>query len=348
MPGIKEIYRRFKAWQRKPREYVPIGDTQHTCANCGQEYAGAFCPRCGQKATAGRITWATVHNGMMDIFGLGGRSLPYSLWQLMWRPGYFISDYINGKWQVCFPPVKMLVIVALFVFFLGKLVSPLFWDGLLEESSPPITTTGLEYYVDSAIQWLGNHEEWAILFVFSWLIIPTWFMFRHSPRNTRHTLPQGFFIQVFMAVQFILWLFVISPGFFFGYEDSIAALVLSVLMFLVVFVDYKQLFGYSWWGTLWRILCVPFIFTCLVFLFAFIYGIVLHPSQWPKYLLVFMLTASVLGFVLSLIDVIGRRLWRERGLWRSMLWPLLFIAAVIAVSLILTWAYPGYWSRLLS
>ena len=43
------------------------------------------------------------------------RSLPYTLWQLLWRPGYLIRDYISGKRQVSFPPVKMLVVMALLV-----------------------------------------------------------------------------------------------------------------------------------------------------------------------------------------------------------------------------------------
>ncbi len=47
---------------------------------------------------------------------MGNRSLLYSLWQLIWRPGYFISDYINGKRQVSFPPVKMLVVMGWQVF----------------------------------------------------------------------------------------------------------------------------------------------------------------------------------------------------------------------------------------
>ena len=50
----------------------------------------------------------------MDIWGLGSRSrsILYSVWQLLLRPGYFISDYISGKRQVSFPPIRMLFILA--------------------------------------------------------------------------------------------------------------------------------------------------------------------------------------------------------------------------------------------
>ena len=61
---------------------------------------------------------------------MGNRSLLYSLWQLIWRPGYFISDYINGKRQVSFPPVKMLVLMGV----LSVLIDNLF--GINEFKTP--------------------------------------------------------------------------------------------------------------------------------------------------------------------------------------------------------------------
>lgn len=50
----------------------------------------------------------------MDMWGLGSRSrsVLYSVWQLLFRTGYFIGDYISGRRQVSFPPVKMLFILA--------------------------------------------------------------------------------------------------------------------------------------------------------------------------------------------------------------------------------------------
>ena len=102
--NLKQLYRRFRAWQLHPAA-VPHSDEPHHCYNCGLEFTGRFCPDCGQRATAGRISWDVVRQSVMDVWGLGGRSLPYSLWHLLWRPGYFISDYINGKRQSSFPPV---------------------------------------------------------------------------------------------------------------------------------------------------------------------------------------------------------------------------------------------------
>lgn len=58
------------------------------------------------------MTWSNVAKGVMDVWGLGSRTMPFSIWQLLCRPGYFIGDYISGKRQLCFPPVKMLFIIT--------------------------------------------------------------------------------------------------------------------------------------------------------------------------------------------------------------------------------------------
>ena len=44
---------------------------------------------------------------------MDSRSLLFTLVQLLQRTGYLISDYISGKRQASFPPVKMLLIVAI-------------------------------------------------------------------------------------------------------------------------------------------------------------------------------------------------------------------------------------------
>ena len=345
--GFKALYQRFRKWQISPLHYEELGSETYCCCNCGQEYAGAYCPRCGQKARAGRITWSIVRRGLMDVFGLGGRSLPYSLWQLLWRPGYLISDYINGKWQVTFPPVKMLVLVAIFIFFIGKLIFPEFWFEFLEEPDK-VTSTGMQYYVDSALNWLTSHFEWLLLLLFSLVILPTWYVFRHSLRNTRHNVPQGFFIQVFITVQCLLWLFIISLFFKAVGQNVDTALLFTVLLMPFLWlVDYKQVFGYSWWGTLWRGSCIAFIFTLCVIIAVTSSAVMTKPERLSNPKLLFRISMfvlsllSLIGLVLSTVNVINRKLWRERGLWRSMRWPLLFLVVLVGAMGFLEWQKPG-------
>lgn len=365
MFNLKKQYRRFKAWQVHPTDY-PVADVPRCCNNCGYEYTGNFCPVCGQRATAGRITWNVVCRGMMDVWGLGGRSLPYSLWQLLWRPGYFISDYINGKWQASFPPVKMLVLVAVILYFVGKAIFPEYWASLLDHDPEAITSTGWQYYFDFVSQWIGNHIEWLFLFIFSLLILPTWLVFRHSPRNPRHTIPQGFYIQVFMTTQYFMWAFIISSivklaGIDLGYAAASAGyedmMVESSLLLIpvIVAVNYKQVFGYGWWGTVWRVMLMVVVIVLFFFASALWYDVITKPEnvsrvEEEKLLLrllsVFCVSISCLA--LSVADVVNRRLWRERGWLRAMALPLLFLVSFIIICIAMELVRSGVLLKLVS
>ena len=243
---IKEKYNRFKQWQENPYEYKLASDEVNHCNNCGHEFTGNFCPICSQKAGAGRIGWRSVHQGIMDIWGLGTRSLLYSIWQLLLRPGHIIGEYIDGKRQVSFPPVKMLFIVAV----LYSMVYYWFFPTVLginlegEVSKEDLAMMG------DLNNWLKANYSWFALIMAMLAVIPTWIMFRYSPRHTRHTLPEGFFIQIFLAVLMIVFSFLLIP---LAMVDLIVFTCVVYCLFGIYYIIvYKHLFGYGWWGTLWR------------------------------------------------------------------------------------------------
>ena len=190
----------------------------------------------------GAITWRSVLLSIGELWGLHNRSLLYSLVQLFFRPGYFISDYISGKRQVSFPPVKMLAIMAL----LGLLVDYLIGSPIGGVFNNDFDFAGDKMlFIDNAFEWMNLHPDVMSLILLSYLIIPNYFIYRHAPRNPRHTLPQGFFIQVFTAIAFLV----------FNLFDDLTSwhLFTFVLGNVWTYVAYKQLFGYGWWGALWRV-----------------------------------------------------------------------------------------------
>ena len=241
---IKKKYRQFKQWQREPMKYADCDDV-HYCNNCGLMFSGNFCPRCSQKADLGRINWRSVRNGIMDIWGLGTRSLIYSIWQLLMRPGYFISDYISGKRQVSFPPVKMLCIVTVIYSLIIYWLFPKVFGIQLHDIDEGSRQLLSNYY-----NWYESHFSWAMLGMSVLAIIPTWVMFRYAPRNTRHSLPEGFFIQVLFSVLMVVL------NFFLIYLVLVNLIAYNVVIALFTMfyyiVGYMQLFGYGFWGTLWR------------------------------------------------------------------------------------------------
>ncbi len=226
----KGLYTRFRRWQISPFEYQPYGNEPHRCNNCGEVFTGHYCPMCSQHTGLGRVDWSSVGRGVMDIWGVGNRSMLFSLWQLLWRPGYFISDYINGKRQISFPPMKMLIIVSIIVMLLG------YWTGFLNQDLSKVPNT---LYIRDILTWTIKNIGWTMLIVNSFLILPTYATFRYSPRNTAHLLPAGFFIQVFTSTMMLVFAMFKQYGF-----------VLTPIFF---YFTYLQLFGYSIWGTFWRL-----------------------------------------------------------------------------------------------
>ena len=233
-----QYYRRFCRWQHALPQYVNRHEGESVrCHNCGTEYADNFCPRCGQRAEVGRVGWKSIKDNVALLWGLDNRSLVYTLLQLFGRPGYLVRDYISGHRQVSFPPIKMLVIVCLFVVILESIFH-------LENDVLPLKFKIKE--IDMVIEWLNSQKSWAMLLVNSVYILPTWFVFRYAPGYPRHTLPEGFFLQVFLSVQDLL----------IGLISSWSGLLEGAISITYVYITYCQLFGYGWWSTLWRLVFV--------------------------------------------------------------------------------------------
>lgn len=231
---LKQYYRRFRRWQQAKPEYVNrhVGEVR-CCNNCGTEFSDNFCPRCGQRAELGRVGWKSIRDNITLLWGLDSRSLSYTLVQLMGRPGYLVRDYISGRRQVSFPPVKMLVLVCLIVVI---------FESVFHVENDVLGMRFKNEKIDEVIEWINAQKSWATLLFQSVYILPTWVAFRYAPGYPRHTLPEGFFLQVFLSVQALLLSF-------FGYWIG---MVETGLCLVFMYITYRQLFGYGWWSTLWR------------------------------------------------------------------------------------------------
>ena len=257
---LKTAYRQFRQWQLDPFDNeFSSQDAQH-CINCEHDFVGNYCPYCSQEKGVGPITWRSVGRSIAEVWGMHSRSLPYTLLQRFLRPGYFMSDYIHGKRQVSFPPVKMLAIMAVIGVFVDFLTGAI--HGMIrinpEEKMSYITNVFSwlnvhlngafpppSDYLNEVLRWLNTHPDILSLIMLSFLIVPIYFIFRFAPRNPHHTLPQGFFIQVFSTVVFlILNMF---------YDITSLGWLVFIIAMVLVFFTYKQLFGYGVWGTIWRL-----------------------------------------------------------------------------------------------
>ena len=129
----------------------------------------------------------------------------------------------------------MLVIVALIVFLLNSLINP-------NDFTTTDNNTDFKLFF-RFLNWLSHHYDWAAMFFCSFLIIPTHLIFRHSPCCSHHTLPEGFFIQVFNATQIII--ITILPVIIGAFIKGILIGFISSGVLLLSFLYIAPIYNYS-------------------------------------------------------------------------------------------------------
>lgn len=300
MNRMKALYQRFRAWQKEPIHYAEAYE-KHTCANCRHEYAGDYCPVCGQKHNVGRIGWKSTWVDLSKVWGKESYSMLNSLLQLLGRPGFLINDYIHGRRQVCYSPLSMLFLVAIAVLMIERLTG----NNYLENLS--VSLNDGEYKMtEEIIRWFGANMAWGVLAITVFAILPTWLLFRYAPRNTRHTIPDGIYIQMFMSTIMLLAVFL---------TDLLSEWFIWLIP-LYYFIAYYQLFGYGVWATLWRTaLClyeVAFLGMSLILMTLYIVGDISKRHSVAEYIAATsVLVAINLGFLFIGL-LIGKQSYKRR------------------------------------
>ena len=287
MKNIQKRYKRFKEWEKQPHQVAPLSPEQHKCATCGTNYEGNYCPRCGQSAKITRYSFKNAFLLYLDVWGLGNRGMFRSIRDLILRPGYMIRDYLRGMQMAYFPPFKM--------FFLLIALSLLVNTGLniqginREKAQEKETKELLESWFkteekqadktsaakgseklskerDEAEQTLDDmfDKHGSVLELFSLLLFscPLWLLFRHSPAIPDLRLSECFVAMVYISNMLLIYN-IIPLLLCFNLKTEIAYSLLSLLL---IIIPIKQLSGYSYWHTIWRILVaiIPFCFMAIL------------------------------------------------------------------------------------
>lgn len=104
-------------------EIQPKSKTTH-CLNCGKEFEGNFCPKCGQSADTGRFTLKFIWENLLAAFLSKDGGIWFTIKNLFSRPGAMIVDILNGKRRKYFSPFPMLfctlTLYALILSFTGS------------------------------------------------------------------------------------------------------------------------------------------------------------------------------------------------------------------------------------
>ena len=298
MADIKERYRRFKEWEQQPHEVAPLSENEHECATCGTHFEGNYCPRCGQSAKIGRYSFKKALLLFLDVWGVGNRGMFRSLRDLILRPGYMIRDYLRGMQMAYFPPFKMFFLLFTLSILIqsGLNIKGLNYyeqqkqeeevmvrdalnrmkdvDGSSEAQKTKAETkakTAKQKRTDELFdqaraevdrimaieeEWIDSHESFfmlILLLLFSW---PLWLLFRHCPAIPDMRLSECIVAMVYISN--MLTIYSIIPSFLcFSPKAQVMIDILCTLLFII---PIKQLSGYSYWHTIWRVVAalIPF------------------------------------------------------------------------------------------
>ena len=314
MKDLHHRYQRFSEWKQQPHQVAPLSEVHHECATCGTHYEGNYCPRCGQSSKIGRYSFKNALLLYLDVWGLGNRGMFRTIRDLILRPGYMIRDYFRGMQMAYFPPFKLFfLLLALSVLVdsgmniqgvnrekqnekEGKeLVNQFSKDVLHSEprekkpkvkseikTDKPLTKEDQkkmaveesERLTTSFVEWLEQHGSvvgLAGLLVFSF---PLYLLFRHSPAIPDLRFSECFVSMVYITDMFLLYNIIPSLLCF----SVKAEIIYNMLTLLLPIIPIKQMSGYSYWSTFWRLLAafVPFVVVCILLFFAFVIGIFIY------------------------------------------------------------------------
>lgn len=282
---LKDRYKQFREWELQPHRLAPLSEEQHECATCGTQYTGNYCPRCGQSAKIGRYSFKNAFLLFLDVWGLGNRGMFRSIRDLMLRPGYMIRDYLRGMQMAYFPPFKMyfllftlslLINSGLNIKGINRLehqdkvtieivddteketqqadvqeekVSPTTNRTLTKEEKKELAKEALKRIVEESPEWIQQRISWVTLFSLLLFSCPLWLLFRHCPAIPDIRLSECFVAMVYISNMLTIYSIVPSLLCFSEGAESIY----DVIAMLMVTIPIKQLSGYGYWGTIWRL-----------------------------------------------------------------------------------------------
>lgn len=269
-------------------ELAEAGGKTCTCLNCGTVFTGDYCPECGQKASTDRITVRLALQSLIaTITSLDGKFFR-TMGNLFWRPGHLVRDYISGKRALYMHPVRLLstlVAIYLFVVFIFSLDPgsiQILSDDIMAENVHSDSLTALLARISVM---LNNKVISSLLSAFICLL-PFALMFRHKTiatpgnsissgsRSMKLNLAEHFCALAYAACLDFTISIILKLAETVGLNHS-ASISLGNLLFLLIPVAvYKQLYGVSWWSSLWRgITAILLTLTALALLIILTFGI---------------------------------------------------------------------------
>lgn len=158
--------------------------TMKSCASCGTEFEGKFCPACGQRVVNLPLTFHSIAVGAWEMVDFN-RGFFYTLYTGLIRPKVLVHGYLAGRTRTFNNPIRFMVVVT-----------TLF--GLLDYIRTSGTTEEIKVW-----QWLL-----VISILFSVLMLCNWLAFRKSWTVAEHAIAATYLATLlYFIVSFFTLLF---------------------------------------------------------------------------------------------------------------------------------------------
>lgn len=265
---ISEWWRRLDERQQRPTMNTVLTDEQHTCIHCGTSFVGRFCPQCGLPVNNHRMTAKNVFIGFINIWGMGVQPMHRSIYELFWRPGYMMRDYLNGHQPLYFPPFKMLILMTLVFAIVCSLRGNepsaddafVFGDVFLRYSDTP-WVINLFTQIDEILIWLHTHPAYQAIVAGIFYILASWLVFMR-----RMMFFEVFFSQLYISCQMqivgAVWVLITGSEAYFNLPPFAVPVLIGLPLLCY---DYAQLYNLRWWSALWRTV-LTFVLTLMLML----------------------------------------------------------------------------------
>ena len=200
-----------------------------TCKNCGNLFDGNYCNQCGQSAKTKRINyeflWEDIQHGLLHY----DKGIGYSLKKLFEKPGYVISDYIEGKRVNHFRPISMVIIVATIYALIYHLLD-LNHRSAIDESSGVV------------LEKIFEHYYWFVVATIPVYTFTTYLMFKKTGYNFYEII----IFEAFKTSQRLGVHILFLPVLYFVKDESgfnIITNILFLIDFILIFWTNKQFFN---------------------------------------------------------------------------------------------------------
>lgn len=96
---------------------------EKNCLNCGTEVTDRYCPHCGQENIINRPSFSYLFKEFFNSLVHFDGHFWTTIRVLLFKPGFLVNHYLEGKRKSFVPPVKLYIFVSLVAFLLPGLPS---------------------------------------------------------------------------------------------------------------------------------------------------------------------------------------------------------------------------------